>query len=198
MEEDTLSEYPLTIEDQGFDMTSLMAAEHDGMADDGSSGASARTKRRRLRRQCAHGTADTTADEKPVHEAKMVSCMFGSIGSNDLASLKSFLDSPDSGIGEYVRTPSSTATTSRRRVFSADTADGVRQVNPDSSLSALGFGAQASASEQHDVVHDDHGYVFYELPADTGLVEDQYDVVAGRWPERLQRVRAGAHVDTAA
>ena len=61
-------------------------------------------------------------------------------------------------------------------------ADGtVRQVNPDSSFSALGLGSSASSSSlMSSMMSTD---VFYEMPENTALFEDQYEVKAGRWPE---------------
>ena len=172
VEEDTLSEYPLTIEDQGFDMTSMMTAGM-GMADDGSSDASGDGAG-------SEGGAHDAEADKPIHEAKMISSMFGSIGSNDLASLKSFLDSPDSGIGEYVNSIEYSYNVTPQ-IFSSDTSDGVRQVNPDSSLSVLGIGSTVTSNSMMSSMMTTD--MFYELPSDTGLVENQYDVVAGHWPE---------------
>ena len=172
VEEDTLSEYPLTIEDQGFDMTSMMTAGM-GMADDGSSDASGDGAG-------SEGGAHDAEADKPIHEAKMVSSMFGSIGSNDLASLKSFLDSPDSGIGAYVNSIEYSYNVTPQ-IFSSDTSDGVRQVNPDSSLSVLGIGSTVTSNSMMSSMMTTD--MFYELPSDTGLVENQYDVVAGHWPE---------------
>lgn len=172
VEEDTLSEYPLTIEDQGFDMTSMMTAGMD-MADDSSSDASGDG-------EGSDGGAQDAEADKPIHEAKMISSMFGSIGSNDLASLKSFLDSPDSGIGAYVNSIEYSYNVTPQ-IFSSDTSDGVRQVNPDSSLSVLGIGSTVTSSSMMSSMMTTD--MFYELPSDTGLVENQYDVVAGHWPE---------------
>ena len=172
VEEDTLSEYPLTIEDQGFDMTSMMTAGM-GMADDGSSDASGDGAG-------SEGGAQDAEADKPIHEAKMVSSMFGSIGSNDLAALKSFLDSPDSGIGAYVNSIEYSYNVTPQ-IFSSDTSDGVRQVNPDSSLSVLGIGSTVTSNSMMSSMMTTD--MFYELPSDTGLVENQYDVVAGHWPE---------------
>ncbi len=172
VEEDTLSEYPLTIEDQGFDMTSMMTASM-GMTDDGSSSGDGEG-------EAAEDGSQDAADDKPIHEAKMVSSMFGSIGSNDLAALKSFLDSPESGIGEYVNSIEYSYNVTPQ-IFSSDTSDGVRQVNPDTSFSALGFGSTTTSNSMMSSMMTTD--MFYELPSDTGLVENQYDVVAGHWPE---------------
>ena len=175
VEENTLSEYPLTIEDQGFDMASLVTSSMTATDDSGESADEGDASE-----GSADGTDDTAADEKPVHEVKMIASMFGSIGSNDLASLKSYLDSPESGIDQYTNAIEYTYNVTPQ-VFSADTSNGVRQVNPDSSFSALGLGAGVSTNSIMSSMMNTN--VFYEMPADTTLVEDQYDVKAGRWPE---------------
>ena len=78
VEEETLSEYPLQIQDQGFDMTSMMLGS-----------AAVRKARRRRRPRMTH---PMTIRRKPVHESKMIASTFDSIGSNDLTSLKEYLD----------------------------------------------------------------------------------------------------------
>lgn len=172
VEEETLSEYPLSIEDQGFDMTSLMTM---GMGAQGSSSGSGDS-------QDAGQTGSSSSDENggTVGESKMVTGMFGSIGSNDLASLKDYLDNGDSGIDQYVNsieygyniTP---------QLFSSDIEDGVRQVNPDKSFSSIGFGSATSTNGIMSSMMSTN--VFYEMPSDPDLYQDQYDVVAGTWPQ---------------
>ena len=98
VEEETLSEYPLSIEDQGFDMTSLMTmgmggqGGSSGSPSDGGSNGGGETE--------SSSSGDATGGT--VRESKMVTGMFGSIGSNDLASLKEYLGNGDSGIDQYV------------------------------------------------------------------------------------------------
>ena len=172
VEEETLSEYPLSIENQGFDMTSLMTM---GMGAQGGSSSSGDS-------QDAGQTGSSNGDAASgtVGESKMVTGMFGSIGSNDLASLKEYLDNGDSGIDQYVNsieygyniTP---------QLFSSDTEDGVRQVNPDKSFSSIGFGSATSTNGILSSMMSTN--VFYEMPSDPDLYQDQYDVVAGTWPQ---------------
>lgn len=172
VEEETLSEYPLSIENQGFDMTSLMTM---GMGAQGSSSSSGDSQD-----AGQTGSSDDDAASDTVGESKMVTGMFGSIGSNDLASLKDYLDSGDSGIDQYVNsieygyniTP---------QLFSSDIEDGVRQVNPDKSFSSIGFGSAASTNGIMSSMMSTN--VFYEMPSDPDLYQDQYDVVAGTWPQ---------------
>ena len=172
VEEETLSEYPLSIEDQGFDMTSLMTM---GMGAQGGSSGSGTS-------QDAGQTDSSSSDAASgtVGESKMVTGMFGSIGSNDLASLKEYLDNGDSRIDQYVNSIEYGYSITPQ-LFSSDTEDGVRQVNPDKSFSSIGFGSATSTNGIMSSMMSTN--VFYEMPSDPDLYQDQYDVVAGTWPQ---------------
>ena len=174
VEEETLSQYPLSIEDQGFDMSSMMASSMGGSTgtDDqaDSSGASADSQ---------------ASDDKPVHESKMVTSMFGSIGSNDLASLKDYLDNGDSDIDQYVNSIEYGYNVTPQ-LFNSNTDDGVVQVNPDSSFSSIGLGSGSGTNGiMSSMMSTD---IFYEMPSNPDLYEDQYDVVAGKWPTGYNEV----------
>ena len=172
VEEETLSEYPLSIENQGFDMTSLMTM---GMGAQGSSSGSGNSQDAG---QTDSSSGDAASDT--VGESKMVTGMFGSIGSNDLASLKEYLDNGDSGIDQYVNSIEYGYSITPQ-LFSSDTEDGVRQVNPDKSFSSIGFGSTTSTNGIMSSMMSTN--VFYEMPSDPDLYQDQYDVVAGTWPQ---------------
>ena len=177
VEEETLSEYPLSIENQGFDMTSLMTM---GMsAQSGSSGSGDSQDAGQT------GSSNGDADGGTVGESKMVTGMFGSIGSNDLASLKEYLDNGDSGIDQYVNSIEYGYSITPQ-LFSSDTEDGVRQVNPDKSFSSIGFGSATSTNGIMSSMMSTN--VFYEMPSDPDLYQDQYDVVAGTWPQRYNDI----------
>ena len=172
VEEETLSEYPLSIENQGFDMTSLMTM---GMGAQGSSSNSGNSQD-----AGQTGSSNGDADGGTVGESKMVTGMFGSIGSNDLASLKEYLNNGDSGIDQYVNSIEYGYSITPQ-LFSSDTEDGVRQVNPDKSFSSIGFGSATSTNGIMSSMMSTN--VFYEMPNDPDLYQDQYDVVAGTWPQ---------------
>ena len=159
VEEDTLSEYPLQIQSSGFDMTSMMLG---ASVEAGETAAS----------------AEEGGDES-VHVTEMVTNMFSSIGSNDLASLKEYLDSGQSGIEQYTSTIEYSYDVTPQ-LFSSNT-ENLRQVNPDTSFSALGLGSATSSNSMMSTMMSTD--VFYEMPSDPALYEDQYDIKAGRWPE---------------
>lgn len=157
IEEDTLSVYPLTIQSQGMDFTSIMAASADlgGNSDD-----------------------DGAASDS-VREIQMMTKMFESVGSNDLASLKEFLDHGGDGITDHTQSIQYSYNVTPQ-IFT-NNAHGIRQVNPDKSFSALGFGGVDSTSSLVSASMSTN--VFHQLVDDTNLVEQQYDVVAGTWPK---------------
>ena len=165
IEEDTLSEYPLEIDSSGFDLSSLMALNESSLV-------------------------STSSDEEEeeesdgIHVIELVSSIVSTVSSNDLDALMEYFESGESGIEEYVNaieydfdvTP---------QIYTCDE-DSYRQVHPDSSLSSLGLGSSSTSSSlMSSYMSTD---VFYELPSETSLYVDQYDVVAGRWPESYDEV----------
>lgn len=159
IEEDTLSEYPLQITSTGFSMTSLLSAtrtsEEDAQVQDGE-----------------------------INVIDMVSGFFSTMDSNDLQALKAWLDSGDSGMEEYVSAIEYSYDLTPQIFRLEEGEDGTqraRQVNPDSSFSALGLGSSTSSSSLMSSMMSTN--VFYQLPAASSLYENQYQVMAGRWPE---------------
>ena len=152
VEEETLSEYPLQIQSTGFDFSSMMS---DG------------------------GGQQEKAGNGEINVIKMVSNMFSTMDSNDLESLKTYLDSGDSGIEQYTNAIEYSYNVTPQ-IYRKD-GDGIRQVNPDTSFEALGLGSSTgSNSLMSSMMSTD---VFYEMPENSGLYQSQYDVKAGHWPE---------------
>lgn len=153
VEEETLSEYPLQIQSTGMDFTSMLSADSVG------------------------GQKEEEAGE--INVIQMVTDMFSTMDSNDLESLKKYLDSGESGIEEYTNAIEYSYDVVPQIYLKED--EDVRQVNPDSSFEALGIGSSSSSSSMMSSMMSTD--VFYEMPEDTDLYMDQYDVKAGRWPE---------------
>ena len=158
VEEETLSEYPLQIQSTGFDMTSMLV------------GASAEAG------DAAAGEGD---GENSVHVVDMITNMLSSVASNDLASLKAYFDSGESGIEQYTSTIEYSYDVTPQ-IYSSDTST-IHQVNPDTSFSSLGISSSMSSNSLMSASMSTD--VFYEMPSDESLYLDQYDVKAGRWPE---------------
>ena len=165
MERSTLSEYPLQILSSGMDLTSLLS----GSSDSSSTSAPGSTVR-----------ADSTEAGEMIPVRQLVTQMVSGITSNDLRSFKSYLESGSCTIAEdttsieysYNVTP---------QIFREDADGSIRQVNPDSSLSALGISSSTSTNDLMSSMMNTS--VFYQLPASSELYNSQYQVRAGRWPE---------------
>ena len=70
----------------------------------------------------------------------------------------------------------------RQQIYSTNT-DLIRQVNPDKSFSSLGLGSSANSNSlMSSMMSTD---VFYQMPSNTSLYEDQYDIKAGNWTKEL-------------
>ena len=163
IEEDTLSVYPLSIQSQGMDIAALMALTADAGVGGGGSEAEAE-----------EGT------DGSVQEIAMMQRMFGSVGSNDLAALKTFLDSNGGNIDDYANLIQYSYNVTPQ-IFTVNEGDRVRQVNPDSTFASLGFGGAGSSGGLMDSAMNTNAFV--EMMDDSTLIEQQYDVVAGDWPQ---------------
>ena len=160
IEEETLSEYPLQIQSTGFDMTSMMV----GNMDSGS------------------GSSDKKETKKDgeVKVMQMMTNMFSTMDSNDLKSLKEYLDGGKSGIEDYTSAVEYSYNISPR-IYRQNKDGSIHQVNPDKSFESLGISSGASTNSLMSSMMSTN--VFYEMPKTEGLYENQYDVKAGRWPQ---------------
>ena len=152
VEEETLSEYPLQIQSTGFDFSSIMVSDQ--------------------------GTG-TQNEDGEIHVVEMVTNMFSTMDSNDLASLKAYFDSGESGVEDY--TNAIEYSYSVEPQIYKENGDEIRQVHPDQSFSAMGLGSSGSSNSMMSSMMSTD--VFYEMPENERLYKDQYDVKAGRWPE---------------
>ena len=60
--------------------------------------------------------------------------------------------------------------------------DEIRQVHPDQSFNAMGLGSSSNTNSMMSSMMSTD--VFYEMPENEQLYKGQYDVKAGRWPEK--------------
>ena len=169
VEEETLSEYPLQIQSTGFDMTSMMVGVAGEEADSSTQESEASDG----------GESTEGGNDNSVRVINMITNMLSSAVSNDLASLKAYFDSGQSGIEQYVSTIEYSYNVTPQ-IYSSDT-DTIHQVNPDTSFSSLGLGSTTSSNSIMSASMSTN--VFYEMPSDPSLYEEQYEVKAGHWPQ---------------
>ena len=156
-ERSTLSEYPLQILSSGMDLTSMLTSGSPTSA------------------------SGTTAEEGMVPVRQLITQMVAGITSNDLKSLKTFLESDDCTIAEDA-TSIEYSYNVQPQIYREDADGSIRQVNPDSSLSSLGISSTSSTNSMMSSMMNTS--VFYQLPESDELYNSQYEVKAGRWPEK--------------
>lgn len=164
VEEETLSSYPLQITSTGVDITSMMVSSMD-------------MHNEVLSDKEAQGEGDDTV----VSETAIMGRMFDSVGSNDLKSLKEYLERGESNIDEYAKdieyeynvTP---------YVYAADTADGINQINPDTTFSSLGIGSGLSSSSIMSSMMSTN--MVAQMMGTIDMAKEGYDLKAGHWPEK--------------
>ena len=152
IEEDTLSEYPIAIQTNAVSLA-----------------------------QIAERTDTTEVNsEDSVLERRTITRMFSGLNTNDLISLRKFLESDQSGIDEYTKaieyswsiTPEIWQITNGK----------ARQVNPDKTFSAMGLGYSGGSSTLSAFMSTD---TFHPIPENEDLYINQYEVKAGHWPEQF-------------
>ena len=156
-ERSTLSEYPLQILSSGMDLTSMLTSGSPASA------------------------SGTTAEEGMVPVRQLITQMVAGITSNDLKSLKTYLESDDCTIAEDA-TSIEYSYNVQPQIYREDADGSIRQVNPDSSLSSLGISSTSSTNNMMSSMMNTS--VFYQLPESDELYNSQYEVKAGRWPEK--------------
>ena len=154
MEEETLSEYPLQIQSTGFDLTSMMVGSQNAGKDSKDSG-----------------------KKNEIKVQEVVTNMFSTMNSNDLASLKKYLGGGADGISDYTNAIEYSYSVTPQ-IYRED-GDSIRQVHPDQSFRSLGLGASSNSIMSSMMSTN----VFYEMPDTASLYENQYDLKAGHWPE---------------
>ncbi len=155
IQEDTLSNYPLSIQSETADMAAAMAAFGSSLA------------------QAAE------AEDGVVVEQPMIAQMFAQIGSNDLGAFKAHMEENMDAVRDTINTVQYRYGI-KPLIYSADTSKGILQVNPGAV-----FGAATGSSAMSSYMDSD---VFREMIDNQELLESQYEVLRGRWPEKYDEM----------
>ncbi len=127
-----------------------------------------------------NGSGDEKNTDAEVRERRTVTNLLSTVTVNDLASLRAFLESGKTDVYDHVQAIEY-AYNVTPQIFSVDGAS-VRQVNPDRSFAAMGFQTADNMSGMFSSLSSTDS--FHAMPAKQALYEDQYEVKAGRWPEK--------------
>ena len=158
VEEDTLSSYPITVQEETLDMSSMMTSL---MGD----------------------TEETEHEEGKVYSKNIVNDMLSTIStkiqSNNLEEFKKYLDDENSEIRNYVNAVQYSYDLDLN--IYKENEDEFVQVNPSQIFSKLGM----DNMENMMLAETD---VWQELLDNQELLESQYDVISGKWPENYNEV----------
>lgn len=121
------------------------------------------------------GSNDVAGEDGMVGVTGVISTLFSQVNANDLTSLKAAIDSEESEIMNYASAVEYDYDFEPQIYLQSD--DGIRQVNPDTSWDSMGGSFLSGLFSSYGTNS------FYALPESSSLYENQYDVVAGHWPE---------------
>ena len=165
VEKDTLSSYPVSIQERSVDTSSLLTSLMETQ------------------------TSETDHDLDKVYSSDVLGDMFNMMNAdakiNNLKGFKEFLEGNDE-IDEYA-SDIQYGYDLDLQVFASDTSDGVIQVNPSTVLDKMGMGSMAGMSDMMassmGATSGSRVNVFEELMDSQALRDTQYDLIAGKWPE---------------
>ena len=166
VEEDTLSSYPISIEEEQVDYSSMMTAmmgQHVGDA--------------------------TEKEEGKIYSnniiSEMLNSMMSQVQTNNLENFKAYIEDEKNGFSELVSDIQYGYSTVLN-IYKEDTSDGIVQVNPSTVLDSVGMGQLAGLSGSP--MMQGSWDVWEELLGNQELLESQYEVIAGRWPSAYNEI----------
>ncbi len=171
VEEDTLSSYPLSIEEQTVDTSSMIMSLM---------------------------TYDQRREEHELDKIysgnimiDLINTLAAQMQTNNLEEFKKYLDNDKNGFKDYI-TAIEYGYNVDLQLYKSDTTDGIVRVNPTTILSSFGVDGMDSMME----LQDQFGgggmsaatNVFQELLDNKELLKTQYDMLAGHWPNKYNEV----------
>ena len=174
VEEDTLSSYPITIEESTVDMSSLMQS------------------------MSGENTDNTeNKEEGKAYSADIMNDMITTLSnkkqSNNLKELKKYLDNGDNEITKNSNSIKY-GYDLNINLYRANTDNGIVRVNPSTVMNAFGMGdmieaqnnsAMSSVFGSSMMTNTD---ICFEMLDNQQLLESQYDLVKGNWPKQYNEV----------
>ncbi len=164
VQKDTLSAYPITIETESVDMTSLMSSIVSTQDKD-----------------IVHGFDKVYSN--PVM-GNMMETMVKEVKTNNLASFKKELDRSDSPITSHASTVQYGYNLDLN-IYSTDTSEGAVQLNPSNIFDSF---TQSPSFPGMSSMYSSQLQVWEEMLGNQELMDSQYDILSGRWPSSYDEV----------
>ncbi len=184
VQEETLSTYPITIEAESVDMSGMLTTLMGEATDEANE----------------ENDEDTESDEsneksetiKPLDvTTNMYNTLISEKTVNNLCEFKKYLDDPDNGFSELVSAIQYSYDINPK-IYGTDLNGELIRVNPSTVLDAMGMSNMQSMYSMYSEMSGSMSSlsmistdldVFGEIMDNDELLSEQYDVVAGRWPE---------------
>ena len=170
VEEDTLSSYPLTIQEATIDMSSMMET------------------------MMGEGKSEEHQEGKIYSRAivnEILETVSTKIQTNNLEAFKSFIEGDETDIKNYINAIQYSYNLNLN-IYNQDEEGDIQQVNPSIVFDELGFGGMTQTNPQTEMMSGGpmmtQTDVWTEMLDNKELLESQYDVVAGNWPQNYNEV----------
>ena len=166
VEEDTLSSYPISIEEATIDTSSMLETMMQENSDE----------------------EENTEDGK-IHSqnimTQMLSTISNKVENNNLTEFKKYLESNESNIKDYTNSIQYEYNLNLN-LYKEGTSKEIVKVNPSTVMEKLGMGAMAG--EQQNGISFMNTDVWTKMLDNEELLHSQYDLLAGNWPKNYNEV----------
>lgn len=174
VEEDTLSSYPITIEESTIDISSMMESM-TGTSEENN-----------------ENQEEKRAYSKDVMD-EMITTLSNKKENNNLTELKKYIDAGDNEITNNSNSISY-GYDLNINLYKENTEDGIVRVNPSTVMDAFGMGDMIDASNSSSIssmfgsTMTTNTDIFVEMLDNQELLESQYDLLEGSWPTQYNEV----------
>lgn len=177
VEEDTLSSYPITIDESTIDLGSMMEALMGENQND--------TENR---------------DNSKIYSKDimndMLSTLSNKVSTNNLEELKKYIENEDNQIKNNANSIQYNYNL-KLNLYKTDTENGIVRVNPSTVMNAIGMGEMLEARENSSMssmfgssmsMGMSNSDVWIEMLDNDELIHSQYDLLEGTWPKNYNEV----------
>lgn len=164
MQRDTLSSYPVQLQSKTMDISSMIEMMTGADKD----------------------TVDHDKDKvySNMIMSEMMNTMISDVKNNNLKSFKKYIDDNKDEISTYASDIRYSYNVDIN-IYDTDTSDGVTQLNPSTIMNTI-YGTNTSQGSMSAMYTN--ADVWNQLPGNQDLLDSQYDMVAGRWPQQYNEV----------
>ena len=171
VQRDTLSSYPITLQAEAIDISSMVSS------------------------MTGNSDSEEHEDKSKIYSndimGDMINTMVKEVKSNNLSEFKKYIENGRSDIKAYVSDiPYSYDVP--LNIYMKDTSNGVEQLNPGTMFDSIyGEGATSASSSMSSGMGMgmfSNSSVWNQLLGNQQVLDEQYDVLAGHWPENFNEV----------